>query len=138
MRVKELTKDSIFVKKIGDAYLVDEHEVDGVRTIRTTKNPLKAQHYTLSNVYQMVYNSLDEYEEHEVIRAHEKKDSYSLLTRKVNNNYMVLNTDSLEYGYEDDVIAEAKLLVSIGMEHILTPIKTITQSIDTIEENKEA
>jgi len=42
MKIKELTKDTVFVKKVGNAFLVDEQEVDGIKTIRTTKNPLKA------------------------------------------------------------------------------------------------
>jgi len=138
MYIKQLTKDSIFVKKIGNAYLVDENEIDGIKTIRTTSNPLKAHQFTLQNVYQLVYNSLDSDEERAVMDAHKTKDPYGILSRKINNDYRVLVAERLDYGYPEDVESEAKLLISMGMDYVFTPTKIITESIDTIEENKEA
>jgi len=48
----------------------------------------------------------------------------------VNQEYAIVSTEDIDYGYTEDLASEAKLLTSIGMEHILTPIKIVTQSID--------
>ncbi len=134
MRIRDVSKDTVFVKKVGDAYLVDETEIDGIKTIRTTKNPLKAKHFTAENVYPLVYNSLDEDDARRIAKSHStKKDSYGLLSRHVNEEYEVISTESIAYGYgDDDIIAEKKFLTSIGMEHVCEELKVVVQSIDEV------
>jgi len=136
MRIRDITKDTIFVKKVGDDYLVDENEVDGIKTIRTTKNPIKAKQYTAENIYPMVYNSLSEARAERIAKAHTtEKDSYGVLSRYINDDYEVITTASIAYGYgEDDLKAEKKFLESIGLGHVCEDIQVVVESIDK-EEN---
>ena len=132
MYVREITKDTVFIKKVGNAYLVDEKEVDGIRTIRTTKNPIKAAQFTAENVYPLVYNNLSESEVKRVTRGHEEDDSYSLLSRFVTDQYLVISAVDINYGYKGDRAGEQALLSSIGMDYVFNPIKINVESIDPI------
>lgn len=136
MRIRDITKDTIFVKKVGTSYLVDENEVDGIKTIRTTKNPMKARQYTAENLYPIVYNSLDESDARRIAKAHTtEKDSYGVLSRYLNDDYEVISTDSIDYGYgEDDIKAEKKFLSSIGLGHVCEDIQVVVESIDKEED----
>lgn len=129
MYIKEITKETIFIKRIGDAFFVDERENEGIKTIRTTKNPLKAQHYTLENIIPEIYTALSEREAERIIRAHEEKDTYNSLFSKIAAKYVILSTVDVNYGYGGDLEAERKLLTELHMDYIFTPTKTVIEEV---------
>ncbi len=136
MYINEINKDTIFVKLVGDDknFLVDIIEQDGIKTIRTTKNILKAAHFKAQEAYAMVYNDLSAEDREQIIRAHQKNDAYNTLTYNLRHQFAPVTIDSINYGYSEDVKAEQKLLSSFDMNYVFTPDEFIIQSMD--EEDK--
>ena len=133
MHIKEITADTIFIKKIGKAFLVDEREEDGIKTIRTTNNPIKAKHFTTDEAYLDTWNNLSEYDTKHIIAGHRDKDSYRSLSRHVNDYYQILLPSDINYGYSGDIEAEAKLLRAMNMDYMIEDIPVVTKSIDEEE-----
>jgi hypothetical protein len=133
MYIKEINKDTVFLKMIDDAFLVDVIEQDGIKTIRTTRNPLKAKHFTAQEAYSLVYNDLNEDDRKRILKAHEKDDSYNTLTYHVRHSFKVIEVEDINYGYQHDVKHEQKLLSSFDMDYVFTPQQVVTASIDVEE-----
>lgn len=133
MHIKEVSKDTVFIKKVGDAFLVDQQEEDGIKTVRVTKNPMKAKHFTAEEAYHDTWNNLSEYDMKRLIKGHKENDNYSSLSRHVNDHYQVLKPIDINYGYSGDIEAEAKLLRSMNMDYMIEDVPVVTKSIDEEE-----
>jgi len=142
MYISELTKDTKILRVINGEYLVDVSVKDGVKTIRTTKNPYLAQPITVEEMYKELYNSLSSEDIKEVIEAHKVgKDSYNTIIGKVRYNglkdFKALRTASIDYGYTDDIDSEAKLLKQLGLSWMIQEEKIAVESIDESTEVEE-
>lgn len=140
MYVKELDKDTMFVKVISTdnnnnkhIYFVDEKIENGLRTIVATKDPTKARLFSLQEAYIIVYNGLDEDEKQEIVHAHQSNDGYGGLTKRLNEQFKVITTERINYGYQDDCKHEAKLLEQLDLSYMYKGVQTIVKDVDANE-----
>jgi len=139
--VTDLTKDTKILRVINGEYLVDTIIKDGIKTVRTTKDPYLATPISVEEMYKELYNSLSVDDLKEIKEAH-KKGSGSYNTMIANRyttsaKFHVLHTSSISYGYNDDLKHEAKLLKELGLGWMLEEEKVEIESIDKIEEEEE-
>lgn len=137
MHINELNPDTSLVRTIDmdsedTIYLVEEAVDKGLRTIVTTKDPMKARLYTIQEAYKIIYNSLNESEKKYIVEAHVNKDTYSLLSNKLNKKFRVVNTASINYGYTGDVEAEQKLLTALDLEYMYKGEQIITKDVNDL------
>jgi hypothetical protein len=136
MYIKELDKDTMLVKVISTdkndkhIYLVEEHIEKGLRTVIASKDPTKAKLFTLQEAYKITYENLDEENKQDIIKAHEKIDSYGMLSRRLNDQFKIITTDRVDYGYKEDVIHEAKLLEQLDLGYMCKSVQTIIKDVD--------
>lgn len=130
MYISDLSKDTIFVRKVEGGYLVSESEEDGVVTRRVTKNPLKARQYTLENAFTETYTTLGAREAAAIIEAHKSDDSYRGFMRRVGELFEIVTTTSIDYGYSKDIPAERKLLESVHMDYVFKGPTVVVQEAE--------
>ena len=134
MYIKELNKETQFIRVYDDAFLVDVVIKDGIKTIRTSTNVFKAKKFTVQEAYEEAFSTLSERDITRLQEAHVKDDSYSLLSRTVGSLFRVIKPDNLDYGYSNDAMHEAKLLTSMDMAYMFTPEVVAIESVDEIKE----
>ena len=139
MYVKELEKDSTLVRIISTdksdkhIYFVDEKIENGLRTVIATKDPTKARLYSLQEAYKITYDSLSEDDKQDIVKSHIKSEAYGTLSRHLNDQFKIISTERVDYGYQEDCKAEAKLLDQLDLGYMYKGMETIIKDVDANE-----
>lgn len=125
MYINKIEKHTNFVKVISKTntgqpvYYVDEIIENGYLTLRSTLDPLKATLFTTKEVMIATYNNMSNYEKEAFINTHKQKGSaYDCLLAQA-TQFKVLTSETIEYGYSEDVQWEAQLIKELDLDYLL-------------------
>jgi hypothetical protein len=124
MYIKYLNVSMKFIKTRGKEFFVDESITsEGIKILKTTCDPFKARWYTPKEAYGETYAALSEVEKIDIMKAHQEKNAYDILSAHVAKRFKL-------FFVTEDCIAEQKLLQQFDMAFVYDANAVKKKSID--------